>query len=211
MLCILLLQGQALAQNIEYSFKDYDFSKDQRILVTYEYSVENENYKDFNLEEVLHTRVEKDLATDKKLKKQGKEFLVASDKENIAEGNYDVQLKVIVRNLEDLVVTTPPYSYQVPHTINHYYYGPDGKVYSYTTTWFENVYVPEHNEIRPYCEARFELYELNSGKMIWSRDAARDHGSSGPFTSSQQGFHDTFDYLVKKFFKDYKSKMLKKN
>lgn len=216
---LMLLQGQAFAGNMEYAAKDYPFKEDQRIFITYEYEVEENNGLELPLEKVLKDRVDKELVADKKLKKTGKVFVVESEEQReltdeeyneYVYGNYDARLRVIIKDLRDLVITTPAQYYDVPRTIYRYYTDANGNVYSYPITWMEHVYVPEKNEITPYCHVRFELIDLATDKVVWSREVDRNRGSSGPFTSSNQGFHDTFDYLVKKFLQDYKKELLKK-
>lgn len=215
----LLLQGQALAQDIDYMTKNYPFNKDQRVIVSYEYAAEAEEFRELQLESVLRARLDRELIGDKKVSKTGMQFLVEgpeqrnmSDEQYNAyvDKNFDAHLKVIVKELKDLVVTTPPYSYDVPHTVYRSVMDGNGNVYSYPVTWYEHVYMPETNQIFPYCEVRFELRNVATGEMVWCRDVSREKGSSGIFTSRNQGFHDTFDYLVKKFLQDYRKQLLKK-
>lgn len=219
LLCCLLLQGQALAKDIDYMTKNYPFNLDQRIIVSYESEAEDEELRALPLEDVLKVRLEKEMIADKKVIKAGKQFVLEgeaqkalSDEEynDYVTKNFDVQLRVILKDIKDLVVTTPPYTYQEPHTVYRTVMDGNGNVYSYPITWYETHYVPESNQIFPYCEVRFELRNVATGEMIWCRDVSRERGSSGIFVSRNQGFHDTFDYLIKKFLQDYKKQLLKK-
>lgn len=225
-MCCLMLQPQAFAQGIDYSSKNYDYKADKRILVSYSYNAEADDVHELALADAFDKRYTKEVLEDKKLKKKAYTFVLEKDirKELMdAEGkplneeafvkylheNFDANLKIDVKQLEYIQVNFPGYTYEIPHTVYHSYVGSDGKTYTYTTTWYETVYVPPHTEIRPYCDVRFDLVDLATDKIVWGREVGRDHGVTGPFASRNQGFHDTFDYLLKKFIKDYKSKLLK--
>lgn len=219
LLFCLLLQGQAFAQNIDFMTMHYPYNKDKRVIVSYEYAAEAEDFRELQLESVLRARLDKELVEDKKVSKIGMQFVVEGPEQramsdeaynDYVEKNFDAQLKVTVKELKDLVVTTPPYSYDVPHTVYRTVMDSNGNVYSYPVTWYEHVYVPEATQIFPYCEVSFELRNVATGEMLWNREVSRERGSSGIFTSRNQGFHDTFDYLVKKFLQDYKKQLLSK-
>lgn len=210
----MILATNCFANKQEYIDKKYDFTQPKKILVV---SSMNENIKNGIIEYRINEIFTKTFTSKfiKPLKSNGFEishevgdFLNGKDmvykltsEPKLAEwkSTYDI---IIFNQLTEFTTKTgwvDGYTYTVPET--HYYSSFDinGNIHSGTVTTQSTKYVPGYNAEFAVEKVRFDIYDLKTDKIVWSRIDSREK-------DSKQG--NLYERILKSFFGDYKDRAI---
>jgi len=214
---LFMVSNLAFAETQEWIDKKYDFTKAKKIFLTYQVEPSLLNgITEKESSEIIEDKLFKKL--DNKLKPKG--YNIITDEEsnlNTDKGNSETisnekslkeNMDLIVKiELQDYRVGSSykeGYSYSVPITTYETAYTPNGTV-TVPVTKNQIYNVPGGYFPTVFVKVRFDLIDVNTNEIIWSRIDSRSRTNSDEFDNSKT--KDVFSRIIKSFSNDLLKKM----
>lgn len=203
---LFLVCNLAIAQQQEWVDKKYNFSSVKNVLVDYEV---NEKLKN-GISEKETEEFYQEKFFDKLVKKLSSKGYVFSNKKDLPEFSIDAneQRKCYIKDNFDVIINiklenytvgsqyADGYTYTFPVTTQNSIYTTNGPV-TVTTTSQKTNYVSGGNFPTVLVNVRFDVYDTQTGKAVWSRIDDRSRMNRDEFDNTKP--KDVFGRILKDF------------
>jgi len=213
---LMLLATSCFAEQEERIDNNFDFSQAKKILVISSVNGNTKNgITEFKIDDIFNKTFESKFV--KQMNSKGFEIehqtsiindgevqstndlnlLKSSDDQKLQEwkSKYDVVIFARLANFESQVGWVDGYTYTVPELHYYHYYDRNGNPQVGTFYTHRTEYSPGHNVKYSVEKVRFDVYDLKTDNVVWSRIDARAK-------VSKQGH--LYERILKSFFGDYK-------